>query len=1360
MTEQTLHEHFPDLSILEFKILGTIAYHGEIPAKYHLRSLAHKSRCREEEVLTAVEKLRKSEYMEGEKVAPKHFFHVVDFVMKNVPQWEKTYAWLQTFRYDFSEYLWELGKLISQENWVAAAALKRPNSSTQAKRQPSMRMERYLAPILGQKDDCRLASVLIKDEVDSLVDYLLDSRLRENALTLDGLDEIRNIIDKSGMDALEYDDKLMMYRYFLQGGTPDWKSGRYTSSFSLKRFQPSSPWRPACKAIAKLYSNDFTGALGLFGEALKELDKESSVRGTFDNRILSFFYAICLLRCELSSVMTDQKITEVKDKFLKSRNVYYGKELAATRILLMYATFEHANCPEYVKGEVNRMIIEDNCPLTRIFGDILLGYFKCGQEVMSNEMPIAGILKHELSSYKPIGISEKKELAEAFGGKPLLPQIRRKDSWEIAFRDIRQNLIDSKQAEKRIIYFFDGLWLDNIVEQTRRDDGTWDAGISLSRKQFMNEGYGSMNDADRRIAAQMRVRVVDVPEAGIIFNELCGSDRLFVGQPYTQPFQPAEIEQEQPKITFKAYGDCISITSNVPYDRNKKLGNCIVKVIGDGKYSAIILNDLQRDILERILQTDKLPLHAAGEVRLLSERLDGIIDVESDLLLAESIQTVEGGGKIAIRITPEEKEHDYHVQMLAAPLPEGEIRYPAGEGDPIIYDQVDGKTTIVLRNLEAEQSNYEILHEFICEKIGDVFTDFMTARLSTSQSLLTLLEYAYEHQETFMLEWPRGRELKFKGIMKPADVDIQVSTNVDWFSIQGQVKIPGSTLSFKELLERYRDAEIDGYIQIGENEFMRMTQALKKHIEDLDGVINGSDKSTKSQTVGKYDVGALAEILGEDGGLHAQMDEGFLSLLSRMRNAYDRPAEVPATLNATLRDYQKEGYEWMARLTEWGAGACLADDMGLGKTVQTIALLLHRADKGASLIVAPKSLILNWEKEMQKFAPSLNVININSEKDKKSAIQKAAASDVVLTTYGVLVTQKDALTSKHWNTICLDEAHYIKNRMTRTSRAAMALTGEAKVILTGTPLQNHLGEMWNLFQFINPGMLGPWQQFVDKYIKSPWDELAQRELKDRTMPFILRRTKDEVLDDLPEKISYEQMVELTPEELQIYEKIRKDVEVKFKKHKTAEEKKLAKTLNISFFQELTRLRLLANSVSLVYPEWQAESSKIAALRDIVSSLGSRKDNKVLIFSQFTSFLAQVGQMMKDAGVDYLYLDGQTAMDERQRLVDEFQSGDSQFFLISLKAGGLGLNLTAANYVILMDPWWNPSIEDQATDRAHRIGQERNVTVIRLVSANTIEEKILKLHEDKQSLSDRILDGTSGSAALTMDEILDMVSPYR
>ena len=976
-------------------------------------------------------------------------------------------------------------------------------------------------------------------------------------------------------------------------------------------------------------------------------------------------------------------------------------------------------------------------------------------------MPALGILKHELSTFYPVGTLNKNELIKAFGGQPLLNTTRRRDDWEILFSDIRKNLIEGQKAERRLIYFLDGLWLKNIVEQTRRDDGSWDYGISVSRKQFLNEGFESMNEADRKVAAKMRVRVVDKPEASILFEELGASERLFVGEPYTQPFQPAEVEVVMPSIRFKTVGSEINVSSNVSLDSNLRIPDkCIVSTEEFGKYKAIMLNDLQRDVLTRALSSPVLPIQAAAEVKILSERLEGILDVECELMNADCIQTREGTGTIAIRITPDEQNKNFNVQMLAAPLSEGQVRFPAGEGEDIIYDQCDGHTIAVTRDLATEQVNYELLHKFICDEIGDVFTDFMTAELSSPQSLLTLLEFAFEHQSTYMLEWPLGRELKFKGVMKPADVDVQVTTNMDWFKVQGNVHIPGTTCTFEDLLAMYRQAEYDGYIKIGDNEFMKMTEALKKNIEQLDNVIAGYDKSSKSQLVGKYDVGRLAEILGDDGGLHAQMDEDFIGLLKKMREAYDSTPEVPATLNATLRDYQKEGFEWMARLTSWGAGACLADDMGLGKTIQTIALMLHRAEQGPSLVVAPKSLILNWENELHKFASTLNPVNFNNEKNKKQAIADAKAGDVFISTYGVLVTQKDILTSRQWNVICLDEAHSIKNRMTRTSRSAMALKGDAKVILTGTPLQNHLGEMWNLFQFINPGMLGPWQQFVDKYIKSPWDDMVQKELKDRTLPFILRRTKNEVLADLPEKISYEQMVELSPEELQIYEKIRKDVELKFKKHKTKAEKEEAAALQIGFFQELTRLRLLANSVSLVYPEWKPESSKIAALRDILTSLRQENGNRVLIFSQFTSFLSQIGAMMKDAGFDYLYLDGQTPLDERQRLVDSFQARESQFFLISLKAGGLGLNLTAANYVILMDPWWNPSIEDQATDRAHRLGQERNVTVIRLVSANTIEEKILKLHEQKQDLSDKILEGTSGSAALTMDEILDMVSPYR
>ena len=1154
----------------------------------------------------------------------------------------------------------------------------------------------------------------------------------------------------------EAEHVLEAYRYFIEGN--------YVSASAQVKSKENMPtvWSYGVKAINLLYRDHLKESLECFTEAMREHDKDSRIPGSFDSQILSFYYAICLLRCAKSGQFTRRDhIDDKLERFLKNRDVYYGRKLAATRILLTYAKNESTQCASYVAKEVATMIQEDNCPLTRIFGDILLGYFKCNDNSLASEMPALGILKHEMSTFYPVGTLNKNELVKAFGGQPLFSATRRRDDWEILFSDIRKNLLEGQKAEKRLIYFLDGLWLKSIVEQTRREDGSWDSGISVSRKQFLNEGFDSMNDADRKVAAKMRVRVVDHPEAPILFEELGASERLFVGEPYTQPFQPVEVEVVMPSIKFKTLGNEIFVSSNVSLDSNLRIpSKCIVSTSEYGKYKAIMLNDLQKDVLTRALSAPVLPIHAAAEVKILAERLEGILDVECDLMNADSIKDVKGTGTIAIRITPSDKERSYTVQMLAAPLPGGQIRFPAGEGDELIYDQAEGETMAVVRNLAAEQYNYEVLHNFICDKIGNVFKDFMTAELSAAQSLLTLLEFAYEHQSAYLLEWPLGRELKFKGIVQPADVEVLVSTGVEWFKVEGKVNLPTGSMSFQELLDKHRESEYEGYIQVSDTEYLKLTDTLKKHIDQLDKLVAGVEKGSKGKLVGKYDVGALAEILGEDGGLHAQMDENFLGLLKKMREAYDNTPEVPAGLNATLREYQREGFEWLVRLTSWGAGACLADDMGLGKTLQSIALMLHRAEQGPSLVVAPKSLVLNWDKEIRKFAPSLHPVNLNSEKNKRGSIEAAKAGDIVITTYGVLVTQKDALASKQWNVICLDEAHYIKNKMTRASRSAMSLKGDARVILTGTPLQNHLGEMWNLFQFINPGMLGPWQQFVDKYIKSPWDDLIHKELKDRTLPFILRRTKEEVLDDLPEKISYEQMVELSTEEMTIYEKIRKDVELKFKKHKTSAEREEARNLDLSFFQELTKLRLLSNSVSLVYPEWKEESSKIAALRDLLTSLSSRVDNRVLIFSQFTSFLSQVGKMMKDAGFEYLYLDGQTPLEERQNLVDSFQTGDSQFFLISLKAGGLGLNLTAANYVILMDPWWNPSIEDQATDRAHRIGQERNVTVIRLVSANTIEEKILKLHDQKQDLSDKVLEGTSTSASLSMDDILDMVSPYR
>ena len=296
-------------------------------------------------------------------------------------------------------------------------------------------------------------------------------------------------------------------------------------------------------------------------------------------------------------------------------------------------------------------------------------------------------------------------------------------------------------------------------------------------------------------------------------------------------------------------------------------------------------------------------------------------------------------------------------------------------------------------------------------------------------------------------------------------------------------------------------------------------------------------------------------------------------------------------------------------------------------------------------------------------------------------------------------------------------------------------------------------------QFINPGLLGRWNVFRDTYVNATLDETHKEMLKEMTQPFILRRTKEEVLDDLPEKVEGVHYVSLSENELGVYEAMRKQVELKFKKGKTKEERAAARDLDISYFDELMKLRLISCDMHLVYDRWKEQSTKITALMEILETLMDVPENNILVFSQFTSFLARIKPELEKRRWDYLYLDGQTPMKKRQTFVEQFQQGEKRLFLSSLKAGGLGINLTAANYVILLDPWWNPAIENQATDRAHRIGQKRCVSIIRLISEHTIEEKILRLHEKKQQLSDEVLSGTSDSYKLTYEDILDMVAPY-
>jgi SNF2 family DNA or RNA helicase len=388
-----------------------------------------------------------------------------------------------------------------------------------------------------------------------------------------------------------------------------------------------------------------------------------------------------------------------------------------------------------------------------------------------------------------------------------------------------------------------------------------------------------------------------------------------------------------------------------------------------------------------------------------------------------------------------------------------------------------------------------------------------------------------------------------------------------------------------------------------------------------------------------------------------------------------------------------------------------------------------------------------------RFAPTLK-FQIFGDGDRKLMVESLGKYDVLVTSYNLLQLEEELFTSQNFATIVLDEAQAIKNRNTKRSKTVMALQGDFRLITTGTPIENHLGELWNLFNFTNPGLLGNHEFFNEKFglpIEKDKDDTARKTLQRLIKPFVLRRRKNQVLDDLPAKTEIVLTVEMSDEERAFYEAIRREA---LEKIESTEGE--AKDKRFRILAELTRLRLACCHPKLVNENIPISSSKLELFGETLEELLENK-HKALVFSQFVKHLKIVEEYLQSKGISYHYLDGSTPAHVRQERIDAFQRGDGEIFLISLKAGGTGLNLTAADYVIHLDPWWNPAVEDQATDRVHRIGQQRPVTVYRLVTENTVEEKILKLHETKRDLADSLLDGTDTSGKLSADDLLALIS---
>jgi superfamily II DNA or RNA helicase len=627
---------------------------------------------------------------------------------------------------------------------------------------------------------------------------------------------------------------------------------------------------------------------------------------------------------------------------------------------------------------------------------------------------------------------------------------------------------------------------------------------------------------------------------------------------------------------------------------------------------------------------------------------------------------------------------------------------------------------------------------------------------------------------------------------QPGEFKLNVKSGIDWFELHGEVSFGDVSAPLPRLLEALRKGETS--VRLDDGTFGLLPQEWLKKYAGLAGL---GEQTEDHLRFNKRQVGFLDALLSSMP--EARFDETF----SRARDELMRfggieALDAPQTFQGALRAYQRDGLGWMAFLRKFGFGGCLADDMGLGKTVQVLALLearrqlrqagtkgdlrasdakpdeygngrtngnglLHSttqplnhsttpAPAGPSLVVAPRSLIFNWKQEAARFCPELKVLDHTSV-----AREKAAGHfdqyDIVLTTYGTLRRDMAFLKDVRFDYAVLDEAQAIKNASSESAKAARLVQADHRLALSGTPVQNHLGELWSLFEFLNPGIMGAAGVFRDLTAGAAGSDPAAREVLARALrPFILRRTKEQVAKDLPEKLEQTVFCELEAEQRKLYNELRDHYRSSLLDRIAKEGMNKAK---IMVLEALLRLRQAACHPGLIDKKKSAGgSAKLDALMGHIADVID-EGHKVLVFSQFTSFLAIVRQQLDKAKTTYEYLDGKTK--DRQGRVERFQNDpDCKLFLISLKAGGLGLNLTAAEYVFLLDPWWNPAVEAQAIDRAHRIGQSKRVFAYRLIAKDTVEEKVLQLQQSKKELADAIINADNSLIRSLKREDLEML----
>lgn len=1154
-------------------------------------------------------------------------------------------------------------------------------------------------------------------------------------------------------------------------------------------------WR-ASKAILNLQqTEDLDVALQAFAEALKSLRSETGQRKAYFHGIAGVFYVMALLGrggskdLELAQQYCD-KAENINENFLRTYHI-----LNEYADLLMGRISQRQSLPKML---IVKDVSEIDLNLAMLLWiDLTIAYWnneKINEKVKEKLIKTADICAKNgydwlawqfRASLDRVGDAEfflynhkaeNKYKAFVDFRKPQEKWRRTLDSLSLIARGQQQK---SQTGQSRLVWLIkiedNCLDIEAREQRPKRKGRGYTKGRLISAKSLYekNGKLDYLRDADLRVISGISKRRSHYYYSNMEYTFGPESGQALVGHPLVfwqdQPEQRVDVIAGHPQILVQ-HKKAGAVELRFDPDQYSQYEGCYLRKNSETEVEIFTLDENQQEI-QSLLQ-DGLVVPAEGQEAVLDalSASASVVDLRSDeILQLENIESLDADERPRARLAF--VEGGLQMELVVRPLGDFGPVFPPAHGPVQVVATKSGEAFQCQRDLhEEEQKLVRVLSA--CKALqgrddenraADPFARALAQAQDAGRGAengalrwliedpelsLELLSELRTLDDEVKLEWTGDKTLKVRYTASTRQLKLNIGSGQDWFALSGELQIDQDRVIEMSKLMALTKNLPGRFVPLEDGEFLALSQSLK---DQLDALRRLSQRQGKNMRVHALAAPALDSIASKAGEF--DQDEAFHARVVEMERLLGVEPKIPAGLNVELRDYQREGYKWLARLSAGGLGACLADDMGLGKTVQVLSLLLARAEDGPSLVIAPTSVVGNWHRQAEQFTPKLKLVNLR-EGDRSKKIAELGPGDVLLSSYALIVRESSELSEKDFNIIVLDEAQAIKNAGTKRWGAVKKLKARQRLVTTGTPVENHLDELWALFAFINPGLLGSRLFFNSNFalpIERDKDKAALKQLKTLIAPYVLRRSKSEVLQELPPRTEIVDSVVLSEGERAHYEALRQNALEQLSELNAVK----AGPGHLKILAEITRLRRACANPNLVSPNCGLVSSKLDAAETLLVELRDA-GHKVLVFSQWIDQLHALRQRLQNRQLRLMYLDGATPEAQRRKNIDAFQEGEADVFLISLKAGGQGINLTAADYVVHLDPWWNPAVEDQASDRAHRIGQTRPVTVYRLIVKDSIEEQIVAMHKEKRDLASQILAGGELSAKLSAEALLDMI----